>query len=410
MGDSAKALPRRHPHKALSARAVQTARTTGRTRRIADGGGLYLLVTAGGAKSWVLRTVVRGKRCDIGLGGASLVSLAEAREDAARLRKIARAGGDPLGERRRQQRQVPTFEEAATQVHASHAASFKNQKHRRQWLSSLGDVFSAFGTKPVDTVSSADILAALSRRWLTRPETSRRVLQRIGVIFEWCRAQGFCENGNPTDGVTKALPKHRRIQAHHAALPYPQVAAFVETLRASDANEVVRLAFEFTILCAARTSETLGAMWGEVDLEERAWTVPSARMKGGVEHRVPLPPRCVEIVERAMAISGEAHYVFPGRTANKPLSNMAFLMTLRRMQRTDITVHGFRSTFRDWAAERTNYPRAVCEAALAHRLRDRTEAAYHRTDLFDRRRALMDAWATHVTAPAHGGVSPNTEG
>ena len=325
MRDSTGAIPRHHPHKALSARLVQTTRATGRTRRIADGGGLYLLVTKAGTKSWMLRTVVRGKRCDIGLGGVSLVSLAEAREEAAQLRKIARAGGDPLGERRRQRRQVPTFEEAATQVHASHGASFKNQKHRRQWLSSLGAVFSVFGKKPVDTVSSADVLAALSPRWLVRPETSRRVLQRIGVIFEWCRAQGFRENGNPTEGVTKALPKHRRIQTHHPALPYPQIASFLETLGTSDAREVVKLAFEFTILCAARTSETLGATWDEVDLDGRTWTVPGARMKGGIDHRVPLAPRCIEIVERAMAISGGAHYLFPGRRSNKPLSNMTFL-------------------------------------------------------------------------------------
>lgn len=386
---------RRHPHKALSAREVQSLRTPG---RFADGGGLYLLVAPGGSKSWVLRTVVQGTRRDIGLGSVTLVSLAEAREEARRLRKIARGNGDPLAERRR--RVVPTFEDAATQVHAARAAAFKNEKHRAQWLSSLGNVFAAFGAKRVDAVTPADILATLSADWLTRPETARRVLQRIRVVFDWAKAKGYCTGNNPTDGITKALPTHRGPQAHHAALPYPQVGAFVHALRESEAGDIVKLAFEFAILCASRTSEVLKATWTEMDVEATTWTIPAARMKAGVEHRVPLSPRCLEILERAKALSDGGPYVFPGRSETKPLSNMVFLMTLRRMGRLQgrVTGHGFRSTFRDWAAERTNVPRAVCEAALAHTLRDKTEAAYHRTDLFERRRELMATWAAFATA------------
>ncbi|MDP6579647.1 MAG: integrase arm-type DNA-binding domain-containing protein [Vicinamibacterales bacterium] len=391
-----KHVTRRHPQQALTARAVRAAGATGRTRRLADGGGLYLVVAPSGSKSWVLRTVVKGKRCDIGLGGVALVSLKEAREQALRFRKIARAGGDPFAERRHERRSVPTFEAAATQVHATHASTFRNEKHRKQWLSSLTLMFTAFGAKRVDAITSADILTAITPQWLEHPETSRRVLQRLRVIFEWCKAQGFYAGDNPTQGITRVLPKHRAPRGHHAALPYADVPAFLDELCRANASETVKLAFEFMILCATRTSETLGASWDEIDREAETWTIPGDRMKAGMEHRVPLAPRCVEILER-VETDNEGALVFPGRTANRPLSNMAFLMTLRRMHRTDITPHGFRSSFRDWAAEQTNAPRAVCEAALAHTLRDKTEAAYHRTDLFERRRELMESWSAFAT-------------
>lgn len=390
--------PKRHPQRALTTKAVQAAKASGRARRIVDGGGLYLVVAPAGSKSWVLRTVVKGKRCDIGLGSVTLVTLLEAREEALKLRKIARAGGDPLGQRRQERRTVPTFKSAAEQVHAAHAAGFKNEKHRNQWLASLGGVFSAFGAKQVNAITPADILNALGPQWLTVPETSRRVLQRVRVVFEWCKAQGYCSGDNPTQGLTKVLPKAKQAKSHHAALPYQQVPVFVHALREMDSAESVRLAFEFTILSAARTSETLQATWTEIDLEGKTWTIPGARMKAGAEHRVPLSERCVEILERGRALTDGGPFVFPGRTAKKPLSNMVFLMALRRMNRADVTTHGFRSSFRDWAAERTNFSRAVCESALAHTLRDKTEAAYNRTDLFDLRRELMGSWSAFATA------------
>ena len=385
----------RHPHKALTARTVSTTTEPG---RYADGGGLYLLVAPGGSKSWMLRTVVKGRRCDIGLGSVELVSLADGREEARRLRRIARASGDPLAQRRQERRPVPSFEDAAKAVHTAHAASFKSDKHRKQWLSSLKEVFKAFGAKRVDAITSADILAALNPHWLTRPETSRRVLQRVRVVFEWCKAQGYRTDDNPTQGLTNVLPKQRVAKGHHAALPYQDLPAFVQALREADAGDVVRLAFEFTILCASRTSETLNAAWTEIDLEAKTWTIPGPRMKAGLEHRVPLSPRCIKILERTKALSDGGPYVFPGRSPKKPLSNMVLLMALRRMERRDVTTHGFRSTFRDWAAERTNVPRAVCEAALSHTLRDKTEAAYNRTDLFDRRRDLMTSWSRFATS------------
>lgn len=389
----------RHPEKALTAVRVRHATMPG---RYADGNGLYLLVTPSGSKQWVLRTVVKGKRCDVGLGGLSLTSLSEAREEAARLRKVARTGGDPLAERRRARVSVPTFEQAAREVHTAHAAAFRNEKHKAQWLASLAaDVFPVFGNRRVDQIESADVLRALSAIWLTKPETARRVRQRIKVVLDWAKASGFRSGDNPVDGVTKVLPKQRSTEAHHAALPYGQLPAFLHALRSAKAGASVKLAFELLILTAARTSEVLRASWNEFDLDGKTWTIPATRIKAGREHRVPLSPRCIEILERVQTLSNGGQYVFPGRTANRPLSNMAFLMVLRRMNRGDLTAHGFRSSFRDWTAEKTNVPRAVAEAALAHVVKNKTEAAYHRTDLFERRRELMQAWSAFVTEP-HG--------
>lgn len=385
----------KRPHKALTARTVNTINEPG---RYGDGSGLYLLVSPGNSKSWVLRTVVRGRRCDIGIGSAALVTLREAREEAQALRRVARDGGDPLAVRRDQRRTVPTLTDAANQVHALQSSGFRNDKHRKQWIASLADVLAKCGSKRVDSVTSADLLAALAQTWQVKPETSRRVLQRLRTIFEWCKAQGYCNEGNATDGLTKVLPRHRESQIHHAALPYQKLPEFLTTLRKSDGGAVVTLAFEFLILCASRTSEVLNAEWSEFDLDARCWTIPARRMKTGIAHRVPLTSRCMEVLERAKGWSDGGRFVFPGRRQGKPLSNMVFLMALRRMGRSNLTAHGFRSTFRDWAAERTNQPRAVCEAALAHSLKDKTEAAYNRTDLFDKRRELMETWSRFVTA------------
>ena len=383
----------RHPDKALSAVKVRTLSKPG---RYADGSGLYLEVDPSGAKRWFLRTMIQGRRCHIGLGGLWVVSLAEAREAALAMRKIAKAGGDPLAERRKAKRVVPTFEAAAKKVHEEHAPAWKNAKHGQQWINTLRDyAFPIIGNRRVDKIDSADILKVLSPIWLSKPETARRVRQRVKTVLDWCRANHFRSGENPIEGIAKALPKQPKKDGHHAAMPYAEVAGFVGRLRESDAGEIVKLAFEFAILTAARTGEVLGARWDEIDGD--VWTVPAERMKAGREHRVPLSPRCIEILEKAKSWGGEEGDVFPGRSAGKPLSNMAFLMTLRRMD-LKITSHGFRSAFRDWAAERTNFTREVCEMALAHTIRDKAEAAYRRGDLFDKRRQLMDAWANYATA------------
>ena len=365
--------------------------------RYADGNGLYLVVEPSSSKHWILRTIVRNKRMDIGLGSLRLVSLAEAREEAVRLRKIARAGGDPLVERRAARQVTPTFEAAACAVHAAHEASWRNPKHAKQWIRTLKEyVFPVFGQKEIDKVESADVMKALTPIWLTKPETARRVMQRVRTVFQWAKASGLRGGDNPVDGVSKVLPKQNAAGSHHAALPYKKVPQFIKDLRASDGNASSRLALEHVILTAVRTTEGLMTKPDELDLAKKTWTVPASRMKMKREHRVPLAPRCIEIYRKARKLNPKSTFVFPGQTNDKPLSNMALLMLLRRMK-VQITVHGFRSSFRDWAAEQTNFPSAVCEAALAHKLKDKTEAAYNRTDLFDKRRELMNQWAAYCT-------------
>ena len=384
-----------HPEKRLTAVGIRNLKRPG---RYADGNGLYVVVDDSGAKRWLLRTVIMGKRRDIGLGSVRLVPLVEAREEAVRMRRKARDGGDPLAERRRASLVVPTFREAAETVHAAHAATFKNDKHKSQWLASLkADVFPVLGDIRVSAIQTGDVLKALSLVWTTKPETARRLKQRIKVVMDWAKASGFRTGDNPIDGLTHVLPKGRTTVEHHAALPYAQVPAFVLTLRDVEANEFTKVAFEFLILTATRTSETLGARWNEIDREAETWTIPAARIKAGREHRIPLSKRCLELLERAEALADGSTYVFHGRSPNAPLSNMVFLMLLRRMKCEGITAHGFRSSFRDWAAEKTNVPRAAVEAALAHVVRDRTEAAYFRSDLFDLRRDLMDRWSAFAT-------------
>jgi integrase len=383
-----------HPDKALSSVKIKSLSKSG---RYTDGNGLYLIVDPSGAKRWVLRTVVKGKRTDIGLGSISLVSLAEAREEAAKLRKIARADGDPLAERRAARRAVPSFEAAANTVHEAHKPSWKNPKHADQWINTLSEyIFPVFGHKSIDQIDSADILKAMNPIWLAKAETAKRVLQRIRAVLDWAKASGFRSGDNPVDGVSRVLPRQKDARTHHAALPYAEVPGFIQKLRVLDAIVAGRLGFEFTILTAARTSEVLNAAWTEIDIENAIWTIPAARMKAKRENRVPLSSRCLAILKEARKLSANSAFVFPGRSADKPLSNMVFLMALRRMK-LDITAHGFRSSFRDWAAEQTHFPQAVCEAALAHSVKDKSEAAYNRTDLFKKRRDLMTAWAKYCT-------------
>lgn len=381
----------RHPDKALTAVQVRQLKLPG---RYADGNGLYLEVTAAGTKHWLLRLVVQGRRRDIGLGSTTLVPLVEAREKALFFRKIAREGGDPIAERYKLKPTIPTFREAAERVHAENAPSWKNPKHAAQWLTTVKTyAFPELGDRPVSEIDSPHLLRVLSPIWLAKPETARRLKQRLGTVFDWAKAAGYRQGDNPIEGVERGLPKQTAAKSHHAALAYAQVPGFIATLRAGDATMTVKLAFEFLILTAARTGEVLGATWDEIDFEEQTWTVPATRMKAKKAHRVPLCPRAVEILKQARAFGGQGP-IFPGRSAGKPLSNTAFLMVLRRLD-LDVTAHGFRSAFRDWASEETNFPREVCEMALAHAVENRVEAAYRRGDLFEKRRQLMKAWGTY---------------
>lgn len=381
---------KRHPRNALSAVKVRTLKAPG---RYADGNGLYLIIDPSGARRWILRTVVQGRRRDIGLGGTSYVSLAEAREKARAMRALARAGGDPLAERRTAQRVAPTFAEAAEQVFNERKDSWRNSKHQQQWINTLRTyAFPHFGDRPIDQISSPDLLRALSAIWLAKPETARRVKQRLSTVFDWAKAAGFIHVENPVAGVDRGLPKQTAPQKHHNALDIDAVPGFVAQLRELNISPSVKLGFEFLILTATRTSETIGAQWTELDGDKAAWTIPGTRTKTKRDYRIPLAPRAVEILAQARQLDAGGSYVFAGQRLGRPISNMAFLMTLRRMK-IDTTAHGFRSTFRDWASERTSFPSDVCEMALGHTIKNKVEAAYRRGDLFEKRRELMEAWA-----------------
>jgi len=385
----------KHPDRALNPLSI---RALSRPGRYADGNGLYLTVDPRGGKRWLLRVVVQGRRRDIGLGSYALVTLSEAREKAQAMRRSAREGRDPISERRTANASAPTFRECARKVHASHRAGWKNRKHAAQWLATLeAYAFPSFGDRRVDQVTTADILRALSDIWLTKPETARRVRQRIGTVLDWAKAAGFRSGDNPVNAVAKGLPRQNDRATHHAAVPYAEVSAFLARLATTEAGASVKGALEFLVLTAARTSEVVDARWSEIDFETATWIVPAERMKAGREHRVPLSARAVELLQEAKtAPTGE--FVFPGRSAGSRLSNMALLMLMRRMGET-ATAHGFRSAFRDWASEQTNVPNEVCEMALAHMVKNKTEAAYRRTDLLEKRRQLMENWAEFLRVP-----------
>jgi integrase len=389
----------KHPDKVLSAVRVNKITASG---RYADGNGLYLVVDPSGAKRWLLRTVVQGRRRDIGLGGLSLVPLAEAREKAQAYRKVAREGGDPIALRNATQIVVPTFRAAAEVVHAEHERTWKNPKHAAQWINTLRTyAFPIIGDTRVDAIDTPAVLRVLAPIWLVKAETARRVRQRIGTVLDWAKASGFRTGDNPVEGVSRGLPRQVERVRHHAAMPYAEVPKFITTLRNCDSNMISKLAFEFLILTACRTSEVLLARWDEVDLDGKLWTVPAERMKASRNHRVPLPPRVIEILTEAQEIAAGSELVFPGRSTDKPLSNMVFLKILERLK-AKVTAHGFRSAFRDWAAECTAYPRDTAEMALAHAVENKVEAAYRRGDQLEKRRQLMGDWATYLAQSPNG--------
>jgi integrase len=389
----------RHKEKALTAATVRGLRDPG---FYPDGNGLYLKIDNNGAKRWIQRIVIQGKRRDIGLGSAGLVALADAREAALENRKLARAGGDPFASRKKAE-EAMTFADAAQKVYELHAPTWRNPKHGQQWLNTLTEyAFPHFGKKRVEAVTSADVLSALTPIWNTRNETARRVKQRIGTVLKWAIAQGL-RTDNPADAISKALPRQDRSKIkHQKALPYGEVGKAISLVRASRASIAAKLAFEFIVLTATRSGETRFASWSEFDLEKAEWTIPASRMKAKRPHRVPLTPRCLEILKAAQLIrEAESDLVFPGTKAGKPLSDATVGKLLKEIG-VDAVVHGFRSSFRDWAGEQTNFPREVCEFALAHVIKDKAEAAYARSDLYEKRRKLMDAWADYLAdGPEH---------
>jgi integrase len=392
MGDKIVAA---HPSKALTAAFVRTATKPG---KYFDGNGLYLLVTEAGRRQWVQRIVIRGKRTEIGLGNPELTPLAAARSTALENRSLARKGGDPL-QAKRLAAEVPTFAEASKRVHEAHKPTWRNEKHAAQFIATLETyAFPRLGSVKVSDVTSADLLAVLSPIWTTKHETAMRVRQRIGVILKWAIAQGWRQD-DPSLFVGSALPKVSRTKAHRAYLPHREVSGFLRALWASGARLQTKLAMEFLILTAARSGEVRGATWDEFDLSDSllgpVWVIPGGRMKAGVEHRVPLSARAVEILSIARSGASTGRLIFAGQKNGNPISDMT-LSKLTKELGYDVDVHGFRTSFKTWAGEKTTFANEVSERALAHTVRNQVEAAYNRTDLFEQRRLMMTQWAEYM--------------
>lgn len=372
--------------------------------RHGDGSGLYLVVDPSGARRWIVRVVVKGQknkkgaplRTDFGLGGADVVTLNQARERALEYRRMAKQGLNP---RFNANREIPTFQEIAQQVHIDRMPTWKNAKHGQQWINTLRDyAFPKIGRMPVDSIGQPEVLMCLSPIWTAKHETAKRLAQRIKTVLDVAKSKGFRSGENPVTAIkdAKVLPKVTKKPKHHSAMGWQDVPAFYANLRSRDA--MAARALMFTCLTGSRTSEVLNAQWAEFDFKARLWTVPEDRMKTGAEHRVPLSDEMLAIIEPLKAMKSE--YVFEGQKRHRPLSNMSMLMLLRRMGVEGVTVHGFRSTFRDWASEVANAPREVAEMSLAHKVGSDVERAYARSDLLERRRALMDRWSGFVTGDA----------
>ena len=393
-----------------------------------DGDGLMLLVRPNGARFWLIRYSINGKRREAGLGrageGKADVTLAQARDKAAAWRRLLRAGIDPLAQREAEEAQrkaqavaqaaaavaeAMTFRTVAGYYLAAHEAGWRNTKHRQQWENTLTTyAYPHFGDVAVGDLDTGHIMAALEPMWRDKPETASRVRGRIEAVLDYAKSRGWRDGENPArwrGHIANLLPKRSKVAAvkHHPALPWRDIGPFMAKLREQEADSAAAIALRFTILTATRTNEALGARWAEIDMAEAVWTIPAERMKAGQEHRIPLTADALALLKQAAKLRATTDadaYVFPGQRKKRPLSNMAMAMLLRRMDRADLTVHGFRSTFRDWAAEATAFDRETAEAALAHGVRDKVEAAYRRGDLFDKRRRLMEAWAEHCANPA----------
>ena len=380
---------------ALSATRTKALKDPG---RYSDGGGLHLFISKKGAKSWVQRITIDGRRHDIGLGGFPTVSLAQARSKAADNREAVAEGRDPLAEKHAPA--MPTFGEAAHTVHEANRPRWRNARHVAAWIQTLErHAMPALGDKPLDRIDRAAVLQVLTPIWTTRPETARRVRQRMRTIFRWAMAHGFMENNPAGEAVDGALPPMPKVKAHLRALPYEEVGAALRTVDASQASMSARLCFKFLVITAARSGEARGATWDEIDLAGRVWRIPPERMKAGVEHRVPLSTQALYVLNRASALRDDSGLVFPSPQRRKAtMSDMTLTKVLRSVGLAErATVHGFRSSFKNWTLERTDTPWAVSEAALAHTLGNSTEQAYARSDLFERRRALMQLWADYLT-------------
>ncbi|MBI1684930.1 tyrosine-type recombinase/integrase [Caulobacter hibisci] len=382
--------------------ALQAAKLS-RPGRHSDGGGLYLSIDEGGRRRWVFMHTRAGRRVELGLGGRRDLTLADARAEAATFRAMLAAGTDPKAERVKDDT-TQTFGNCADAYVEAMSPSWRNAKHAAQWKMTLTKYAAAIRERPVNEVTTQDVLDVLQPLWTRTPETAERLRGRIENVLDAAKARGLRSGENPArwrGHLNQLLPKRQRLtRGHHAALPYDAVPEFMANLGTRGA--VAARALEFLILTGARSGELLGASWDEINLEKEIWTVPADRMKAGREHRIPLSSCAMKILAERLEVSSIG-YIFPGATPKSPLSSMAMAMLLRRMK-SDITVHGFRSTFRDWASEMTTFSHEVCEMALAHTIANKAEAAYRRGDLFEKRRKLMEAWASYCSSGVKGKV------
>ena len=369
--------------------------------RHGDGNGLHLVVDPSGARRWIVRVTVKGQknkngaplRTDFGLGPTDLVTINQARERALEYRRMARQGLNP---RYNAKQDIPTFEEIAQQVHIERLPTWKNAKHGQQWINTLRDyAFPKIGRMPVNTIDQPEVLMCLSPIWTEKHETARRLAQRIKVVLDVAKSKGFRSGENPVTAIhdARVLPKIVSKPKHHKAMDWRVIPDFYADLKSR--NAMAAKALQFTCLTGSRTNEVLGMKWDEIDFENRLWTCPAERMKTREEHRVPLTEEMVKIIEPLKAMQSD--YVFEGQKRHKPLSNMSMLMLLRRMNVEGVTVHGFRSTFRDFASEVARVPREVAEMSLSHKVGSNVERAYARSDLLDQRRFLMERWSDFVS-------------
>lgn len=370
----------------------------------ADEGGLYLNVTASGTRSWIFRATVAGRatpkgapyRCEVGLGSLADVTLAEARREADRLRKLCRAGTNPLDEKRKERL---TFEQTARRLFEQDSPKWAPEHAKRWWGSLEAHVLPKLGARPIESLERPEVVEVLAALWTATPETGRKVKQRVEAIFQWACDRGQYPGVNPLAGKIASLAKHKHTPEHMAAMPWQDVPAFMGDLERRDA--IAALCLRFLVLTAARSGEARGARWSEID--GTTWTVPAERMKTRKPHHVPLSPAALAVLEQVRGLDSDL--IFPAPTTAKgcgarPLSDMAFAALFRRMGVEGITTHGFRSSFRDWCGESARASREVAEAALSHSVGSSVERAYARSDLFARRAELMDAWSRYVTGEA----------
>ena len=360
--------------------------------RYSDGDGLLLVVGAKGNGSWIVRVQKNGKRRDIGVGAASKVTLSQARQRAADVSWQVEAGLDPVAQRRKAAG-IPTFREAASQVHAEHKKGWRNGKHQAQWIRTLEVyAFPTLGERPVNEIDGPAVREVLAEIWTEKPETARRVRQRIGAVLDWAYSKGHRDSEAPMRSLSKGLARQPKKDGHHAAMPFVDVPIFLSRLREKETWG--RLALEAAILTAGRSGEIRGATWDEVDPEAGQWTIPASRMKAGREHVVPLSPAAKRVFQRAHDLRTQgSQFVFHGAKRDKPMSDMTLMKVLRDMGE-NVTAHGFRSSFRDWVSEETQFAADLAEAALAHAIKNKVEAAYRRGNLLEKRRGLMDAWGS----------------